>query len=317
VLVPFVRVNLGRALGWGGRKRRFFVCVGVYLQGGKSPQVMTISVTESLQTNGWFFFSQLIHRRFSRPNPRWTTPNRWRGEPLISLVVFVFSPVIHRPVLVNNPVHIKRWADSENVLLCLQFIERTGRMAVVERWVVRPMDNPRRLGKGRDQAGWSGSSDRGASPGEAVFTSSSGGVRTPSQCEWGTWRQGAMRNRSDPSQVARERFGSGRIAVTPWVASCYCGSARCGRLWRAWCKPGPPSEKRRKADKGSARIGKNTGLGRSREKLPETGDVKNDTAGLWKKRNSRVKRRDPWFRANAPPTAVADREPSGQDANAS
>ena len=43
---------------------------------------------------------------------------------------------------------------------------------------------------------------------------------------------------------------------------------------------GPPSERRRKADKGSDRIGKDTELGRFREKLPRTGDVTNDTAGL-------------------------------------
>jgi hypothetical protein len=33
------------------------------------------------------------------------------------------------------------------------------------------------------------------------------------------------------------------------------------------------------------------------------------------KGNLREKRRDPWFRANAPSKAVADLEPSGQDAN--
>jgi hypothetical protein len=42
----------------------------------------------------------------------------------------------------------------------------------------------------------------------------------------------------------------------------------------------PPNEKRRKADKRSARIGKAMELGRLREKLPSAGDVKNDTAGL-------------------------------------
>jgi hypothetical protein len=42
----------------------------------------------------------------------------------------------------------------------------------------------------------------------------------------------------------------------------------------------PPSERRRKADKRSGRIGKNTGTGKFREKLPSAGDVKNDTAGL-------------------------------------
>ncbi len=39
--------------------------------------------------------------------------------------------------------------------------------------------------------------------------------------------------------------------------------------------------------------------------------LKKDTAGLLMKRNLRVKRRDPWFRANAPSKAVADPKPSG------
>jgi len=39
-------------------------------------------------------------------------------------------------------------------------------------------------------------------------------------------------------------------------------------------------ESRRKADKMDARAGKNTRKGKSREKLPSAGDVKNDTAGL-------------------------------------
>ncbi len=38
----------------------------------------------------------------------------------------------------------------------------------------------------------------------------------------------------------------------------------------------PPSEKRRKADKRSARIGKTTRLGRFREKLPGAGDVEKE-----------------------------------------
>ena len=44
------------------------------------------------------------------------------------------------------------------------------------------------------------------------------------------------------------------------------------------------------------------------------GDVKNDTADLWTKGNLRVKRRDPWHRANALPRAVADPALSGEDA---
>ena len=45
------------------------------------------------------------------------------------------------------------------------------------------------------------------------------------------------------------------------------------------------------------------------------GDVKNDTAGLWMKGNLRVKRRDPWHRANALINAVADPALSGEDAD--
>jgi hypothetical protein len=44
------------------------------------------------------------------------------------------------------------------------------------------------------------------------------------------------------------------------------------------------------------------------------GDVKNGTAGLRTKSNLRVKRRDPWHRANAPSKAVADLALSGEDA---
>ena len=47
----------------------------------------------------------------------------------------------------------------------------------------------------------------------------------------------------------------------------------------------------------------------------EVGDVKNDTADLWTKGNLRVKRRDPWHRANARPEAVADPALSGEDAD--
>ena len=45
------------------------------------------------------------------------------------------------------------------------------------------------------------------------------------------------------------------------------------------------------------------------------GDGKNATAGLRRKSNLRVKRRDPWHRANALPEAVADPELSGEDAD--
>ena len=45
------------------------------------------------------------------------------------------------------------------------------------------------------------------------------------------------------------------------------------------------------------------------------GGVKNDAADLWTKGNLRVKRRDPWPRANALSEAAADPEPRGEDAD--
>ncbi len=45
------------------------------------------------------------------------------------------------------------------------------------------------------------------------------------------------------------------------------------------------------------------------------GDGKNATAGLWWKSSLRVKRRDPWHRANALPKAVAVPALSGEDAD--
>ena len=47
----------------------------------------------------------------------------------------------------------------------------------------------------------------------------------------------------------------------------------------------------------------------------EVSDVKNGTADLWTKGNLRVKRRDPWHRANALLKAVADPALSGGDAD--
>ena len=45
------------------------------------------------------------------------------------------------------------------------------------------------------------------------------------------------------------------------------------------------------------------------------GDGKNATAGLQTKGNLRVKRRDPWHRANVLPKAAADPALSGEDAD--
>src|ERR1039458_1180363 len=71
----------------------------------------------------------------------------------------------------------------------------------------------------------------------------------------------------------------------------------------------PPSEKRRKADKGSGRIGKNTKTGRFREKLPRPAMLKTTPLDCEIKGNLREQRRDPWPRANAPSQAAADPEP--------
>ena len=49
--------------------------------------------------------------------------------------------------------------------------------------------------------------------------------------------------------------------------------------------------------------------------LREVSDAKNGTADLWTKGNLRVKRRDPWHRANALPNAAADPALSGEDAD--
>ena len=69
-----------------------------------------------------------------------------------------------------------------------------------------------------------------------------------------------------------------------------------------------------KRTKRACVLGRTRGLGRFRENLPKAGDVKNDTAGLWAKSDLRVKRRDPWRRANALPKAAADPALNGQEA---
>jgi hypothetical protein len=78
---------------------------------------------------------------------------------------------------------------------------------------------------------------------------------------------------------------------------------------------GQPNERRRKAGQSerSTREGHEVSAGPVKT-FRNAGDVKNGTAGLRTKSNLRVKRRDPWHRANVPPTAGADPELNGQDA---
>ena len=76
-----------------------------------------------------------------------------------------------------------------------------------------------------------------------------------------------------------------------------------------------PNEKRRKAKQSerSNRKGHAVSAGPVKT-FRNVGDAKNGTAGLRTKGNLRVKRRDPWHRANGRPKAVADLALSGQDA---
>ena len=81
--------------------------------------------------------------------------------------------------------------------------------------------------------------------------------RAVSKREKGTARRGAMRNRSQSSQVVRAGFEPGRIAVTQRVSGCYCASARAngsGGL-REEVSPRKDAERR---DKVSVRTGKDT-----------------------------------------------------------
>ena len=86
------------------------------------------------------------------------------------------------------------------------------------------------------------------------------------------------------------------------------------RLWRS-PRGGQPNERRRKAGQSerSNREGHAASAGPVKT-FQAVGDVKNDTADLWTKGNLRVKRRDPWHRANALSKTAADPALSGEDA---
>jgi hypothetical protein len=98
--------------------------------------------------------------------------------------------------------------------------------------------------------------------------------------EAGAARPGTMRNRSEPGQVARTGFGSGRIAVTQRVNGCYCEPARSERLWRPFPK-GQPKESPRKAGQRE-RSSREDHAGRASpvKIFRNAGDAKNGTAGL-------------------------------------
>jgi hypothetical protein len=71
------------------------------------------------------------------------------------------------------------------VIICSQFIERTKRAAESKIEVVSFQDNPRRLGKSRVRLVDTAPQNRAATRDEAEFTSSSSGVRTPSNANGG------------------------------------------------------------------------------------------------------------------------------------
>jgi hypothetical protein len=77
------------------------------------------------------------------------------------------------------------------------------------------------------------------------------------------------------------------------------------------------SAKRKTPKGGTTRAfapGRTRGLGRTRENLSKRRRCKKRTAGLGTKSNLRVKRRDPWHRANGPTKSDADPALSGEDA---
>ena len=95
-----------------------------------------------------------------------------------------------------------------------------------------------------------------------------------------TVRSGAIRNRSEPGQVVRASFESGRIAVTQRVDGCYCVSARTrdsgGFLHRETARRKTPKG----GTKGAREPGRTRDPGKIRENLPEGRRCEKDTADL-------------------------------------
>jgi hypothetical protein len=92
--------------------------------------------------------------------------------------------------------------------------------------------------------------------------------RTRQSCERGAWRSGAMRNRSEPGQVAQAGFELERIAVTQRVFGCYCAPERGGRFWR-FRKRDLPKKSIERWTKRTCALGRTRGPGKARENLPE------------------------------------------------
>lgn len=138
--------------------------------------------------------------------------------------------------------------------------------------------------------------------------------RTRRYCEQGAWRLGVSRKplRAESSSPGGLRprtnrsypEGSRLLLRTSTVRANLAATVTQGR---------PNKTPERETKRASA-----SGRPRDRAVPVKTfrkgGDVEKGTAALRGKGNLRGKRRDPWHRVNAPPTAVAAPEPSGQDA---
>ena len=156
------------------------------------------------------FTGKLLHKAKFREK---TTVNKNLEKPakcLNSLAKVQVLLFLGGLILVNKYVDINSLSDGRSVVVCFQFIERTGMTGIRRKKEdASSEDNPRRLGKGC--AGLVGATplerSREAAR-EAGFTSSSGGVRAPSvNAKQGTERRGANRNRSEPGQVVQAGFG--------------------------------------------------------------------------------------------------------------
>jgi hypothetical protein len=207
-------------------------------------------------------------------------------------------------------VHINLWAEIKFLLECLQFIERTKRAAESKIEVVRFRIIPGDWGKAG--SGWLT---------RLLKTARKFWTRQNSPVPLAVFAHRQMRMRdlaasrdekprrvesSSPAEVS----GSGRIAVTQRVNSCYCASARCGRLWRVSIKietaqrktpKGGQKERTHREDHGNS-----------------AGSVKNFQAPAMLKttpldceieRQLEREEARPVVRANAPSKAVADPEP--------
>jgi len=113
-----------------------------------------------------------------------------------------------------------------------------------------------------------------------------------------------MRNRSEPGQVVRAGFEPGRIAVTlrVIVAAVHQHEARDSGGLQQGIRQTKDAERRDKMSAGSGSI---PGLGKARQKLPKRRRCEKQHRWLVSESNLRVKRSDPWYRANASPAAMA------------